>query len=67
MCTQSSTLLAGGIYLSTNTSTGNGVLIGIGGLLVEILVYLLAGLRASQQTGRVATTFQRRDHLALSS
>lgn len=47
VCTQSGTLLAGGIYLST----GNGALIGIGGLLV----YLLAGLCASQHTGRVAT------------
>jgi len=51
----SGTFLAGGIYTSTPTSTGNGALFSTGGLLVPILVYLVAGLRASQQTGRVAT------------
>jgi hypothetical protein len=46
-------LLAGGIYSSTNTSTGHAL--GSGGPLVEILVYLVAGVRTSRQTGRVAT------------
>jgi len=49
------TFLAGGIYSYTTTSTGNATLLGIGGPLVEILVYLVAGVRASKQTGRVAT------------
>jgi len=55
---KSGTLLAGGIYFYTLTSTGNGALVSIlsiGGFLVPILVYLVAGLCASQQTGRVAT------------
>ena len=51
---KSGTLLAGGIYLYTPPSTGNVALFTSGGLLVPILVYLVAGLRASQQTGRVA-------------
>ena len=51
---KSGTLLAGGIYFYTPTSTGNSALLGIGGLLVTIVVYLVVGLRASQQTGRVA-------------
>ena len=49
---QLGTLLAGGIYSSTG---GDGSLIGIVGFVVEVLVYLLAGMRASQQTGRVVT------------
>ena len=37
------------------TFTGIGLLISIVGLIVAILAYLLAGMRASQQTGRVGT------------
>jgi hypothetical protein len=51
---KSGTFLAGGIYVYSSTSTGNSTLFSIGGPLVIILVYLLAGLRASRQTGRVA-------------
>jgi hypothetical protein len=52
---KSGTFLAGGIYSYMSTSTGNGALFSIGGLLVQIVVFLLVGLRAAQLTGRVAT------------
>src|SRR5579863_3578128 len=52
---KSGTFLAGGLYGYESTSTGNSTLFSIGGLLVEIVVFLLAGLRAGQRTGRVAT------------
>lgn len=52
---KSGTFLAGGIYSFSSTSTGNSALFSIGGLLVQIVVYLLVGLRAAQLTGRVAT------------
>ena len=45
-----STLFIGAIE---TTFTGSGLLISIVGLIVAILAYLLAGMRASQQTGRV--------------
>jgi len=47
-----STLFIGAIEF---TFTGIGNLISIGDLIVAILAYLLAGRRASQQTGQVGT------------
>ncbi|GAC1312758.1 MAG: hypothetical protein NVSMB27_49020 [Ktedonobacteraceae bacterium] len=47
-----STLFIGAIM---TTFTGSGYLISIVGLIVAILVYLVAGMRAAQQTGRVGT------------
>jgi hypothetical protein len=47
-----STLFNGAIQI---TFTGIGYLISIVGLIVAILAYLIAGRRASQQTGRVGT------------
>jgi hypothetical protein len=47
-----STLFIGAIMLVNN---GSGLLISIVGFIVAILAYLVAGLRATQQTGRVGT------------
>jgi hypothetical protein len=47
-----STLFIGSIML---VYTGSGVLISIVGFIVAILAYLVAGMRATQQTGRVGT------------
>jgi hypothetical protein len=47
-----STLFIGAIML---VYTGSGLLISIVGFIVAILAYLVAGMRATQQTGRVGT------------